>query len=111
MKNGALVFGLGLLAILVALVAYCALVIHKYNSGLAAVEPGNSEARVIALLGSPSYTEPAGHPYLRYTGAPCAAPCVRRLWWEWPIFPGIEAWSVELGSNNQVLKTYHWVSP
>jgi len=111
MRKAAQLFGLVSLAVVVAFVVYCWLLIHKYNSGLGAVAPGDSEARVTALLGSPSYSEPAGQPYLRYTGAPCSSPCVRRLWWEWPIFPGIEAWSVELNSNGQVIKTYHWVLP
>ena len=111
MKKVVVSFGIVILGVLVSLAAYCAFQVHKYNSGLASVSPGNSSVQVIALLGLPSYTEPAGHPYLRYTGTPCKSPCARRLWWEWPIFPGIEAWSVELNSNDRVLKTYHWVSP
>ena len=111
MRNVALFFGFGSLVVVAALALWCGLLIHKYNSGLMAVVPGDSEAKVTALLGSPTFTEPAGRPYLRYTGAPCNSPCIRRLWWEWPIFPGIEAWSVELGSTGQVLKTYHWVLP
>jgi len=95
----------------VAVVGDCSWRVHRYDSTLAAVKVGDTEPQVIARLGSPSFREPAGVPYLRYTGSACAAPCAERLWWELPIAPGVEAWSVELTSERKVLRTYHWVSP
>jgi hypothetical protein len=72
---------------------------------------GDSEASVVARLGDPSFRERTGQPYLRYTGSPCMRPCATRLWWDWPVMRGIEAWSVELGENRNVVKTYRWTSP
>ena len=92
-------------------VGACALRIHHYDSALAEVKVGDSEITVIAEMGNPSFREPVGAPYLRYTGDACTAPCNERLWWEWPISPGMEAWSVELGRDRKVVSTYHWVSP
>ena len=102
------------LAVLVATclaIGACVMRIRHYDAALGEVKVGDSEATVIARLGAPSFREVSGVPHLRYTAAACAAPCVERLWWEWPIAPGMEAWSVEIGSNREVLKTYHWVSP
>jgi hypothetical protein len=89
----------------------CAFRVHHYDKALDEVVVGDSEAEVIARLGTPSFREAADAPYLRYTSRACATPCNERLWWEWPIAPGIEAWSVELGHDRKVLRTYHWVSP
>ena len=102
---------LSTLAIAVVGVGSCALQAHRYNSALSQIAVGDPEAAVIGRLGQPSFRETARVPYLRYTGAPCTSPCATRLWWEWPLLPGIEAWSVELGQDHQVVKTYHWVSP
>ena len=95
----------------IATVAACSFRVHQYNSGFVEVKTGDTEAQVIARLGKPSFTERAGAPYLRYASMGCSAPCAERLWWEWPIVPGIEAWSVELANDRKVLHTYHWVSP
>ena len=72
---------------------------------------GDTEAQVLGRFGPPDYVEPIGDPYLRYTGAPCEAPCQSRLWWEDAILPGIGAWSVELGADHRVVHTARWVSP
>jgi hypothetical protein len=66
---------------------------------------------VVARMGIPAVRENADKPYLRYASSPCINPCVIRLWWEMPILPGIEGWSVELGEDRNVVKTAHWVSP
>lgn len=105
------VLALSTLTVAVVAVGSCATQVHRYNAALGQVALGDTEAAVISRLGSPSFRELAGTPYLRYTGTPCTAPCTVRLWWEWPVLPGIEAWSVELGQDNNVVKTYHWVSP
>jgi len=104
---------LALVAVVAAAVAVgaCALRIRHYDSALSKVKVGDPEAEVIAALGKPSFREAADAPYLRYTGRACTAPCSERLWWEWPIAPGMEAWSVELAHDRKVLSTYHWVSP
>lgn len=107
-------FKISALVIAVAVVAAigaCSWRVHRYESALAAIQVGDAESEVIARLGAPSVREPTGAPYMRYTARPCAAPCAERLWWEWPIAPGTEAWSVELTSERRVLRTYHWVSP
>jgi hypothetical protein len=103
--------GIAALAIAIVVVGSCTLKVHHYNSAFSRVNIGDTEDSAVARLGVPSYRERAGEPYLRYTGTPCAAPCTSRLWWEWPIMPGIEAWSVEVGENRTVLKTYRWESP
>jgi len=105
------VLALSTLTVAVVAVGSCAMQVHRYNAALNQVAVGDAETIVIGRLGNPTFRELAGAPYLRYTGTPCAAPCAVRLWWEWPILPGIEAWSVELGQDNKVVKTYHWVSP
>lgn len=95
----------------VASVGACSWRVHLYNEAFAAVKVGDTEQQVIASFGKPGFREPADTAFLRYTATTCAKPCVERLWWEWPIAPGIEAWSVELTSEHKVLRTYHWVSP
>jgi hypothetical protein len=72
---------------------------------------GDTEDQVLGRFGPPDYVEPAGQPYLRYTGAACVSPCQSRLWWEDAILPGISAWSIELGADRRVVHTARWVSP
>jgi len=103
--------GVAALAIAVLVVGSCTMKVQHYNSSFLKVHTGDTEDSAIARLGVPSYRERAFDPYLRYTGTPCVAPCVSRLWWEWPIMPGIEAWSIEVDQNRTVLKTYRWTSP
>jgi hypothetical protein len=95
----------------VAAIAACSFRVHQYKSGFSKVKAGDTEAEVISRLGKPSFRERTGATYLRYATAGCNAPCAERLWWERPIVPGIEAWSVELGRDRRVLRTYHWLSP
>jgi hypothetical protein len=103
--------GIAALAIATLVVGSCTFKVHNYNSAFKRVNIGDSEDSAVARLGIPSYRERALDPYLRYTSTPCVAPCVSRLWWEWPIMPGIEAWSIEVDQNRTVLKTYRWESP
>jgi hypothetical protein len=97
--------------VIVAFALTFALRVHHFTAAFSQVAVGDSEASVVARLGEPSFRERAGQPYLRYTGTPCTTPCATRLWWEWPIMPGIKAWSVELGENRDVVRTYRWKSP
>lgn len=105
------VIGIAAFAIGILLVCSCSIKVHSYNSSFSKISIGDTEDSAVARLGVPSHRERALDPYLRYTSTPCMAPCVSRLWWEWPIMPGIEAWSVEVDENHTVLRTYRWVSP
>ncbi len=72
---------------------------------------GDSEISAIEKLGDPSRRELVREPYLVYASQGCISPCATRLWWEWPLMRGIEAWSVELDANQKVVEKSHWVSP
>ena len=100
-----------LLALAVVLLASCALQAHSRTQALATISVGDTEQSVLARLGQPSKLESPDQPYLLYATSGCIAPCAKRLWWEWPLFRGIEAWSVELDSSHRVVETSHWVSP
>jgi hypothetical protein len=99
------------LALLVILVASCSVQASRRTRALAQIGAGVGASAVIALLGQPNRRELPGQPYLVYADRGCMAPCAVRLWWEWPLFHGIEAWSVDLDSRQRVVNTVHWVSP
>ncbi len=105
------IIGITAVAAITFVVGACAIKVHHYDAAFSRVAVGDSEASVLTRLGDPSFREPTGRPYLRYTGSPCVTPCMTRLWWEWPLMPGIEAWSVELGKDRTVVRTYRWESP
>ena len=92
-------------------VSSCVWIRHKESSAFDATSPGDTEAQVLERFGKPDHREPVGQPYLRYTGAPCNAPCHTRLWWEDDLLPGVGAISVELDINGRVISKYRWVSP
>jgi len=100
-----------LLAIAVIFVASCSLQARNRTQSLSRISVGDSELSVLERLGQPSTRENSGQPYLLYADQGCISPCFTRLWWEWPLLRGIEAWSVELDSSGKVLGTAHWVSP
>src|SRR5688500_8059033 len=100
-----------LLAIAVVLIASCSIQAYNRTQSLSRISVGDSELSVLEQLGQPSAREIPGQPYLLYAVQGCLPPCATRLWWEWPLFRGIEAWSVELDSSGKVLGTAHWVSP
>ena len=100
-----------ILAAAVVFVSSCSIQANRRTDQLAKVVVGDAEASVLARLGQPRVREITGQPYLLYATNACTAPCVTRLWWEWPLFRGIEAWSVELDNSNRVVSTAHWVSP
>ena len=105
------VFTYSILAISIVAIFSCTYKTHRIDYLISKVKIGDTEFSVINSLGQPNFRELQNSPYLRYTGAACATPCVVRLWWEAPLFSGIEAWSVEIDHDQKVIDTYHWVSP
>jgi hypothetical protein len=105
------VIGVTALALAASVIGACELRVHHYNTAFSLVAVGDPEASVVPRFGPPSIREDSARPYLRYVVSPCTTPCATRLWWEMPILPGIEAWSVELDTDRHVIKTSHWVSP
>ena len=105
------VIGVTALAIIASVVGACEVKVHRYNAAFSEIAVGDPESSVVARFGEPSVRETAARPFLRYAASPCTKPCAVRLWWEMPIIPGIEAWSVELGQDRDVVHTAHWVSP
>jgi hypothetical protein len=101
----------GFLAASVVFVASCSWQASSRTRSIDQIAIGDSEASVLERLGQPRVRESAGRPYQLYASQGCISPCATRLWWEWPLFRGIEAWSVELDSSNKVVSTAHWVSP
>ena len=75
------------------------------------LQPGDTEAQVVAQFGKPEVVELPSEPFLRYATRPCTTPCSVRLWWEDALLPGVRAWSVELGLDRRVVHTSRWVSP
>ena len=100
-----------LLAVAVVFVSSCFIQSNRRTAQLSKVVAGDSEASVLARLGQPRLRENGGQPYLLYATNGCTAPCVTRLWWEWPLLHGFEAWSVELDNSNKGVRTTHWLSP
>jgi len=103
--------GLVILTIAVVLVASCSLQARSRTRSLVQIAVGDTKQSVLERLGQPSRSELPGQPFLLYANHGCVAPCATRLWWEWPLLRGIEAWSVELDSTDRVIHTTHWVSP
>ena len=111
MKKIVATVSLVLMAAAVAFVSSCSIQANRRTDQLASIVVGDSEESVVARLGKPRVREPASQPYLLYATSACTVPCATRLWWEWPVFRGVEAWSVELDISNKVVGTAHWVSP
>jgi hypothetical protein len=110
-KKGLMVIGFAGLAAVISVIGACEIKTRHYNAAFLLVAVGDSEASVVARMGVPAVRERVGQPYLRYATLACTKPCAIRLWWEMPIMPGIEGWSVELGEDRKVVRTSHWVSP
>jgi len=84
---------------------------NRYERAFEVSSPGEQQNVIVGRFGEPSVREMYDRPFLRYASEACKSPCTTRLWWEHPIFRGIEAWSVEFGSEGQMLQKAHWVSP
>ena len=92
-------------------IASCSIQSENRTKAIESIAIGDSGKSAIEKLGEPSRRETPGAPYLIYATQGCILPCANRLWWEWPLFRGIEAWSVELDSNQKVVEKVHWSSP
>jgi hypothetical protein len=102
------------LAMGVAVLASSVAVSNRLNSYKAAFEMtqrGESLPAVIDRFGAPSIRETPSAPYLIYAIKPCESPCTQRLWWVHPIMRDIEAWSIEIDSDQRVVHKAHWSSP
>ena len=100
-----------LVAAAIISVGSCSLQSRNRTHALDQIAAGDSEGHVVELLGKPDVREMPDRPFLRYATQGCISPCAIRLWWEWPLPLGIEAWSVELDASQTVIETAHWVSP
>lgn len=76
-----------------------------------AIVIGDSESRVVALLGAADVEETNAKPFLRYASTGCEGSCSSRLWYENRLTFDIEAWSFDIDKNGRVVHKYHWVSP
>ena len=85
--------------------------VNKYSRDFERTNLGFTEAEVINLMGKPDHRELRGEFYPRYADRACIHNCNLRLWWEAPMLPGIEAWSVEFNSAGVATDKAHWVSP
>ena len=100
-----------LLGAVAIFVASCSLQARSRTHSLAKIAVGDTKQSVLDRLGQPARIETPSHPYLTYATQGCVAPCATRLWWEWPLFRGVEAWSVALDPAGRVIHTAHWISP
>lgn len=41
----------------------------------------------------------------------CSSPCTRRLWWVHPLLPDLEAWTIDLDDQGNVIGGHRWSSP
>lgn len=92
-------------------VTACELVSERKASAFAIINVGDTRDMVISQFGMPSHIERQGILFARYASHQCQNPCVERLWFENRLSIDTEAWSVEFGKNNQVIKKSYWVSP
>jgi hypothetical protein len=100
-----------LVAAAVISVGSCSLQSRNRTRALDQISAGDTERHVIELLGKPDVREMPKRLFPRYATRGCISPCAVRLWWEWPVPLGIEAWSVELDASQRVIESAHWVSP
>jgi hypothetical protein len=111
MSKALMMVGFAVIAVATFAIGACEVKTQHYNAAFSRVAIGDTAAAVIAKMGPPAVQEHAGQPYLRYATSGCTNPCAIRLWWELPIMPGVEGWSVELDRGARVVHTAHWVSP
>ncbi len=104
------------LATAIVLMAFLSIVVTRayhdsmWRAAFETVAMGDAEEALIAKLGPPTAREKPDKLYPGYATENCVAPCVERLWYE-SLIPGVEAWSISLGSDRRVLERYHWSSP
>lgn len=92
-------------------VATCSYISENKSAAFELIKVRDTKNTVIDRLGKPSHIEQPGILFSRYATHQCNDPCVERLWFENKLIISIEAWSVEIDKNNQVIKKSYWVSP
>ncbi|MEQ1591683.1 MAG: hypothetical protein ABL892_04755 [Thiobacillaceae bacterium] len=102
---------LALICIPVLYVGACSHISNNRSKAFEAVKIGDTEETVINQFGSPSVREMPNVLFSRYATEPCINPCEMRLWFENRLTLDTEAWSVELDTNQRVIRKHHWVSP
>jgi hypothetical protein len=83
----------------------------SHARGFEALRIGDTEARVVALMGEPTKVESRGEGFPPFADEACRDPCARRLWYATRLNLDTEAWSIEIGEAGRVVHTAHWVSP
>jgi hypothetical protein len=111
MNRFAKILGVVITFVPVLVLGSCAYAVARNEKAFSETVDDDKRSTVVARFGSPDIEETAATPYLRYASSGCKAPCEVRLWWEHPVLPGIEAWSVEFDGQGKVVHTAHWVSP
>lgn len=92
-------------------VVTCSYISGNKSAAFEFIKVGDTKDAVIDRLGKPSHIEQPGILFSRYATHQCSAPCAERLWFENKLILSIEAWSVEVDKNNQVINKSYWVSP
>lgn len=92
-------------------VGSCSVVEHQHEEAFAQVKEGDTERKVIAVLGEPADRETPSHRIASYGSPECTSPCAQRLWY--PNRMGLmgEAWAIELDGEGKVVHTAHLTSP
>ena len=99
------------LVIPIVYISTCTLVAENKARAFNLINIGDAKLEVFRKLGNPSAREKAETLFSRYASQECKSPCVERLWFENRLALDLEAWSIELGEDNRVIKKTHWVSP
>jgi protein involved in sex pheromone biosynthesis len=92
-------------------ISTCTIISSKKDKAFNTIGIGDSQEKVIKILGNPSVRENPYSLFARYASSKCRNPCAERLWFENELAIGIEAWSVELDNQNRVTDKAHWVLP
>lgn len=101
-----------LVTIPVVYIASCSMVSERTAHAFELVKMGDTEQRVIEVMGAPVDSEYAGAPLrVKYGGPACSHPCAKRLWYLNSMSLVGEAWSVELDSTGHVVQADHLTSP
>lgn len=106
----------GLPLLLVLYVAWCFYVDYRYSEGFEKITPGDSEQRVIALMGRPGKNTMKLKPSDTWDGEPLTnvglSPTARAVKYYW-YTPGLFAQSYYIGFDDigMAVSKYHYSSP
>jgi hypothetical protein len=89
----------------------CTYISGERERAFDSVRIGDTKESVLKQFGKPSVSEKKEAPFLRYSSIACSEPCEERLWFENAMTFGVEAWSIELGTDHRVVHKAHWASP